>query len=156
MTASGVKYPAYTSDPNVSIEMSIRLPNLRRHRWLASLLVVTLALRALVPVGFMPGGNGQLALQICPEGFPAALLHGSGHHHDSGDSKQAPGHDHKSWMQGHCPFGAAAAAPGACNSLHVAVDLKPAVAVPDTASVAAVLDFRFLVAQPRAPPTHLV
>lgn len=136
--------------------MSIRLANLRRHRWLASLLVVALALRALIPVGFMPGGNGQLALQICPEGFPAALLPHSGHHHDSGDSTSAPGHDHKSWMQGHCPFGAAAAAPAACNSLLATVDLKPAVAVPDAAMVAAVLDFRFLVAQPRAPPTHLV
>jgi hypothetical protein len=106
----------------------------------------------------MPAGNGQLALQICPEGFPAALLHHSGHHRGSGDSSQAPapGHDHKSWMQGHCPFGAAIGTPAACNSLLVTVDLKPAPLVPDAAIVAAVLDFRFLVAQPRAPPKHLV
>jgi hypothetical protein len=123
--------------------------------------VVALALRALIPVGFMPGGNGQLALQICPEGFPAALLHSpsghsSGHHHEGHDSSGAPGHDHKSWMQGHCPFGAAAGAPAACQSLVVSVDLTPAAALPDSAVVAAVLDFRFLVAQPRAPPTDLV
>ncbi len=137
--------------------MPIRFANLRQHRWLASLLVVALALRALIPVGFMPSGNGQLALQICPEGFPAFLLHSSGHHHHEGhESSQTPGHDHKSWMQGHCPFGAAAGAPAACQSLVVNVDLKPVALLPDTAVVAAVLDFRFLVAQPRAPPTRLV
>jgi hypothetical protein len=137
--------------------MSIRFANLRQHRWLASLLVVALALRALIPVGFMPGGNGHLALQICPEGFPAFLLHNPGHHHHEGhDSSQVPGHDHKSWMQGHCPFGAAAGMPAACQSLIVNVDLKPVAPLPDTAEVAAVLDFRFLVAQPRAPPTRLV
>jgi hypothetical protein len=142
--------------------MSIRFANLRQHRWLASLLVVALALRALIPVGFMPGGNGQLALQICPEGFPAFLLnappgHSSGHHHHEGhESSRTPGHDHKSWMQGHCPFGAAAGAPAVCQSLVVNVDLKSVAPLPDTAAVAAVLDFRFLVAQPRAPPTRLV
>jgi Protein of unknown function (DUF2946) len=136
--------------------MFIRLNNLRRHRWLASLLVVVLALRALIPVGFMPTGDGKLALQICPEGFPAALLHGPGHHHEHHHSAETPGHDHKSWMQGHCPFGAAAGAPAAGSSLVVTVDLKSAPPLPDTAIVAAVLDFRFLVAQPRAPPTRLV
>src|SRR3569833_3391223 len=136
--------------------MPIRFADLRQHRWLASLLVVALALRALIPVGFMPSGNGQLALQICPEGFPAALLHNSGHHHYGHDSSEAPGHAHKSWMQGHCPFGAAAGAPAACQSLAVHVDLESVVPLPDTAVVAAVLDFRFLVAQPRAPPTRLV
>jgi hypothetical protein len=136
--------------------MSIQFANLRQHRWLASLLVVALALRALIPVGFMPGGNGQLALQICPEGFPAALLHGSGHHHEGRETSESPGHDHKSWMQGHCPYGAAAGAPAACQSLIVTVDLIPAAALPDLEVAAAALDFRFLVAQPRAPPTDLV
>ena len=141
--------------------MSLRFANLRQHRWLASLLVVALALRALIPVGFMPSGNGQLALQICPEGFPAALLNGaSGHHHDHGheghDPSQAPGHDHKSWMQGHCPFGAAAGAPAACQSLLVSVDLAPSVLLIDAAVIPTALDFRFLVAQPRAPPSRLV
>jgi hypothetical protein len=46
--------------------------------------------------------------------------------------------------------------PAACQSLIVNVDLKPVAPLPDTAEVAAVLDFRFLVAQPRAPPTRLV
>jgi hypothetical protein len=134
--------------------MSIRLATFRQHRWLPSLLVVALVLRALIPVGFMPGGNGQLALQICPEGFPAALLHASDHHHH--DSQGSTGHDHKSWMQGHCPFGAAAGAPAVCQALVVTVDIKSAAPPPDTETVAAALDFRFLVAQPRAPPVRLV
>jgi len=137
--------------------MSIRLATFRQHRWLPSLLVLVLALRALIPVGFMPSGNGQLALQICPEGFPTVLLHTSGHHHhNSQDSSPATGHDHKSWMQGHCPFGAAAGAPAVCHSLVVTVDLQSAAPPPDTETVAAALDFRFLVAQPRAPPVRLV
>ena len=137
--------------------MSIRLATFRQHRWLPSLLVLALALRALIPVGFMPSGNGQLALQICPEGFPATLLHNSGHHHhDSRDSSPVTGHDHKSWMQGHCPFGAAAGAPAVCQSLVVSVELKSAAPAPDTETVAAAFDFRFLVAQPRAPPVRLV
>ena len=78
------------------------------------------------------------------------------HASDDG-STPAPEHDHKSWMQGHCPFGAAAGAPLACLSLLVAlVDLQPAAALPDIQPVAAALDFRFLIAQPRAPPTYLV
>ena len=137
--------------------MSIRLATFRQHRWLPGLLVLALALRALIPVGFMPSGNGQLALQICPEGFPAALLHTSGHHHhDSQDSSPVAGHDHKSWMQGHCPFGAAAGAPAVCQSLVVTVDLRSAAPPPDTETAAAALDIRFLVAQPRAPPVRLV
>lgn len=137
--------------------MSIRLATFRQHRWLLSLLALALALRALIPVGFMPGGNGQLALQICPEGFPAALLQPSGHHHhDHEGSSPGSGHDHKSWMQGHCPFGAAAGAAAVCQSLIVTFDLKSAGPPPDTETVAAALDFRFLVAQPRAPPDRLV
>ena len=37
-------------------------------------VLLALALRALIPVGFMPAGDGTLSLMICPGGFPAALL----------------------------------------------------------------------------------
>ena len=141
----------------------MRLTTLRQNRWLAGLLVVALALRALIPVGFMPSGDGKVALQICPDGFPTVLLHGATqqHHHEShheGDhSSPTPGHDHKSWMQGHCPFGAAAGATVACLAVLLAVvDLPTTAPPPDTIAVAAELDFRFLLAQPRAPPAHLV
>src|ERR1700761_5925294 len=120
--------------------MPIRLTSVRQRRWLASLLVLTFALRALIPAGFMPAGDGSLTLRICPDGFLAALLshdgagghahdgasvhahgashdhlaadvHALGHHDHSSDSSGAPAHDHRSWTSNHCAFGAVASAP---------------------------------------------
>lgn len=42
------------------------------------LVLLALALRALIPIGFMPAGDGTLSLMICPGGLPAGLLHGQG------------------------------------------------------------------------------
>lgn len=39
-------------------------------------VLLAFALRALIPVGFMPASDGSLSLMICPAGFPAALLPG--------------------------------------------------------------------------------
>ena len=44
-----------------------------RQRLIVAVLLA-LALRALIPIGFMPAGDGTLSLMICPGGFPAALL----------------------------------------------------------------------------------
>lgn len=44
----------------------------RLHRLVASLLLVTVALHALIPAGFMPGIGGQLA--ICPASALAEAL----------------------------------------------------------------------------------
>ena len=44
-----------------------------RQRLIAAILLA-LALRALIPIGFMPAGDGTLSLMICPGGFPSALL----------------------------------------------------------------------------------
>jgi hypothetical protein len=44
-----------------------------RQRLIAAVLLA-LALRALIPLGFMPAGDGTLSLMICPAGFPPALL----------------------------------------------------------------------------------
>lgn len=41
-------------------------------------LLVALALRALIPLGFMPASDGTLSLMICPAGLPAGLLDGAG------------------------------------------------------------------------------
>ncbi|MGH8298785.1 MAG: hypothetical protein ACRES6_05810 [Steroidobacteraceae bacterium] len=48
----------------------------RRAAWprLALLILAVYALRALVPIGFMPADNGSLSLTICTDGFPPALL----------------------------------------------------------------------------------
>jgi hypothetical protein len=130
--------------------MRVNLTSQRRRRWLASLLAVAFALRALIPAGFMPAGNGTVALQICPEGIPAALLATL-----SGD-EHAAHHHHNSWTSGHhCTFGAAAGAPPLCHSSIVAFVVGSQVLRPYTTVIAPSLDFRFRLAQPRAPPSPL-
>lgn len=71
----------------------------RRSRPLTLMLLVlpALLLRALIPAGFMPAHEVPLALEICPEGFPAALLLHATHHHDQGTRGGAHGD--------HCLFG---------------------------------------------------
>jgi hypothetical protein len=44
-----------------------------RQRLIVAVLLA-LALRALIPIGFMPAGDGTFSLMICPAGFPSALL----------------------------------------------------------------------------------
>ena len=44
-----------------------------RQRLIVAVLLA-LALRALIPIGFMPAGDGTLSLMICPGGLPPALL----------------------------------------------------------------------------------
>jgi hypothetical protein len=148
--------------------MSPALTSLRRYRWLASLLVVVFALRALVPTGFMPGGEGSLGLQVCPEGLPAALLAGAGdhaahaghhhhHHPDAGGSSPgapsgAPSHDHKSWMSGHCVFSAVAGAPPLAQVPLIASVSEVELPRADAAAAPVRSHPRFLLAQPRAPP----
>ncbi|HZT00678.1 MAG TPA: DUF2946 family protein [Steroidobacteraceae bacterium] len=44
-----------------------------RTRLLPGILLV-FALRALIPLGFMPASDGTLSLMICPGGLPLALL----------------------------------------------------------------------------------
>jgi hypothetical protein len=74
---------------------------------LVSLMLAAFAVRALIPAGFMPASSGAPALEICPEGFPAALLGHAAHHHGGG-------HAHSD----HCDFGGAS--PGPVAALAVA------------------------------------
>jgi hypothetical protein len=71
------------------------------HQWLVSILLTALVVRALVPVGFMPSSDRPFTLQICPDGFPAQLLHGSHHHHGASDVPGAdePGNAHSGHHQ---------------------------------------------------------
>lgn len=155
-------------------DMRTRPASLHRHRWLATLAVLAFALRALIPAGFMPGGSGALSLEICPDGFPAALLAGStdhsGHagHHDhhhpgsdataaadagSGPSPAAPTHDHRSWSSGHCVFSAVAAAPPLSHAPHFEEVAQTAALLVEVDATPLALEIRFRIAQPRAPPS---
>jgi hypothetical protein len=62
-------------------------------------LLLALAFRAWVPVGFMPAPGSLFSLEICPEGFPAQMV--SHHAHDHSGR-----HTHFEC----CPFGSAPAA----------------------------------------------
>lgn len=70
--------------------------------WVISTLLVALVVRALIPAGFMPAADRPFSFQICPDGFPAALLqdgaalpasaHEGHHHHDNGEAAHAGHH----------------------------------------------------------------
>jgi len=64
---------------------------------IASVLLLAFAVRALVPVGFMPGNGRPLSIEICPEGFPVQLLGQAADHHHGGSN----------WHAEHCVFGSA-------------------------------------------------
>jgi uncharacterized membrane protein YphA (DoxX/SURF4 family) len=61
--------------PRYNTGILLRLEGIRatRQRLIIAVLLA-LALRALIPIGFMPAGDGTLSLMICPGGFPTALL----------------------------------------------------------------------------------
>lgn len=41
---------------------------------LVLVVLLAFALRAVIPLGFMPASDGSLSLMICPAGFPVELL----------------------------------------------------------------------------------
>jgi hypothetical protein len=104
-----------------------------------SLLLVTLAFRALIPAGFMPSGHGPLSMTICHAGMPTPM--GTSTHPD------------RSSHFDHCPFGTAPAA-GPLSSIAA---IQPAV----VSAACIACDFVSLRAvyrldpahAPRAPPT---
>src|ERR1700729_1786426 len=90
--------------------MRIGLARQGSRKFIASILLVALAFRALVPAGFMPAPDHLFSLEICPDGFPPQLLHHGmdhvpGMHHSGGAS-----HSHNSARSEHCVFAAVASA----------------------------------------------
>jgi hypothetical protein len=61
---------------------------------IASILLVALVFRGLVPAGFMPAGDRPFSVQICHDGFPTQLLS-----HDGSKHPGSPSHFE------HCVFG---------------------------------------------------
>jgi hypothetical protein len=140
--------------------MSDCFRKLRTHRWAAMLVVLAFAARALIPAGFMPSAGG--AVQICPDGFPAALLTAAGdqvshahHHHHDGDPSGNTGdrHDHRAWSGSHCAFAAVATAPPLHFSSHILAALEVSTPPRWENAIPTVQRHRFVIAQPRAPPS---
>lgn len=82
----------------------------RNQGWIAALLAVAFAIRALIPLGFMPmvGPNFTIRLEFCAAYAPVAATdpHAARHHHHGGASGpvgSSPS-DHST-----CPFGASPA-----------------------------------------------
>lgn len=75
---------------------------------LLPVILCAFALRALIPIGFMPAADGTLSLVICPGGFPAALLPAQKPMQDSMGmpmpQPQDPGHGHGVMDDGYCAF----------------------------------------------------
>ena len=126
-------------------------------RWLIGTLLVALLVRALIPAGFMPATDRPFSFQVCPDGFPTALLqsaqdpHAAHHHHHDGNGGGAQ-HNHSSAGSEHCVFAAAA---GAGAVAFAPTFSAPAVNLdtPQFPYVAPALETRrFRVQQPRGPP----
>jgi len=139
---------------------SALLNNVHR-RWLISMVLMALAVRALVPAGFMPATDRPFSFEICPDGFPAQLLHQGGevahHHHHAQDdgSTQSPtpgSHDHGAARAEHCVF-AAAASVGPAPQIAVLLDAIESLAPPQLYFFTRLPELtRHRVQQPRAPP----
>ena len=64
----------------------------KQRLWVISALLVAVVVRALIPAGFMPATDRPFSFQICPDGFPAALLSDAAGAavHDDGDAGSSP------------------------------------------------------------------
>ena len=74
-----------------------RVSGPKQRLWVISALLVALVVRALIPAGFMPATDRPFSFQICPDGFPTALLAdgaatGAGQSAADGGQPDAPAH----------------------------------------------------------------
>jgi hypothetical protein len=121
--------------------MRSTLFNRRRRELVTSILLVALALRALIPVGFMPAIGEGFSLTICRADFPAPSAP-----QDAGRHPGSPPHIE------HCAFGNA---PAAGPAMEVARVLPTPVTVvePILLSEPLLINAGLVrVQQPRGPP----
>ena len=130
--------------------MPHRLLSRIQRQWIISVLLVTVVVRALIPAGFMPAAD--FTYQICPDGFPAQLLHDEHAAHHSHHHGEQGSHEHGAARAEHCVFAAAA---GAAPAPHTAL-LLTSVETEATSHLylPPVLPAltRYRAQQPRAPP----
>lgn len=118
-------------------------------------VLLAFALRALIPLGYMPAGDGSLSLMICPGGLPAGLLAGVGKSMPmSGGMQmpQPPHHGHDLASDAYCAFTtgfSSAPPPLLLAALLLSLSLAAAIAV----TVWAPAGIRLVhLPQARAPP----
>lgn len=137
-------------------------------RWIISVLLVALCVRALVPAGFMPATDRPFSFQICPDGFPAERLqrpapaaqheHAGHAHHLMGqvadpEPQTGTSHEHGAVRAEHCVFAAVASAAPVPEALLLGTAIEaqqpPRIEPPSRVLSAP----RFHLPQSRAPPT---
>jgi hypothetical protein len=138
--------------------MYTRSLNQTQRQWLFSILLLALLVRALVPAGFMPSSEQPFSFQICPDGFPAELLHSADahqhhHHHDAAGQTNGDGGPHEHGVRAeHCVF-AAAATVGAIAQIALVLTPLEQQAAPHVYDALPIPELtRHRVQQPRAPP----
>jgi hypothetical protein len=123
--------------------------------WVSGVLLVTLAMRALVPMGFMPSVERPFTLQLCPDGIPVLLLQ-SGHDfaHQHGSERAGSGtHHHDLSHTDHCVFAAAAGVGPTSHWSLATPTIEALLGSPFHSATVVIAVQRFRTQQPRAPPT---
>ncbi len=97
--------------------MRVSLSRAQTRKLIAGIALAAIALRALIPAGFMPAADHPFSLELCPDGLPegdgmamddqpAALDHDPGHEVSPHPAHEAS-HHHPAGHVEHCVFGSA-------------------------------------------------
>jgi hypothetical protein len=124
-----------------------------RSKLIVGALLVAYAARALLPAGYMPAVDHGLSVQICPDGFPAQLLH---HTMDHGQGVHGSGggtHHHGSSHSEQCAFAAAGNAPALAHADITPAPLASTLIWRFDVAYPAYRAQRFRIQQPRGPPS---
>lgn len=114
-----------------------------RHRLTFMLLAFALALRMLVPVGWMPAaGGGAFAIEPCPSLDAPPMMSMAGHRHDTGH------HSHPAHHDGDCAFAPMMSAFAATDP--AAMPVAPGLAAASTHDLPA--ELFFATGPPALPP----
>ncbi len=134
---------------------------------LATILLLALLLRALIPAGYMPSADRPFTLDLCPDGLPTALLAHSPHAHATSSSQDSyPEHaalgatsepedessTHHLSFSGHCIFAGASSVAGPPHLPALATVIDSLFVADFERSSAILKAQRYRIQQPRAPP----
>jgi hypothetical protein len=97
------------------------------HRKVFLSLLAALALRAVIPIGYMPGSlGGELLFEMCPDGMPSAMVQAlGGEHHHHGDDASTDANPEQ------CPTGHMLTSVALNSSLEVAAEPPHAIVFTD-------------------------
>ena len=135
------------------------LPRERTSRLIMPALLVLVALRALVPMGYMPASPGSgLLFEVCHDGMPLSIAAPSSHvggHAQSADHgahhHEAGGDDHAMAADG-CALGHILSVAFLDSFDSAAVTIEPPVAFDTPEPATHLLPSRRLTPAPRGPP----